>query len=110
MAMAFLRPQSISESRQIKCDCMDGKICLVTGATSGIGLATAQGLARQGTTVVLVGRNPEKGARTVARIEQEVCGARVEFMRADLSVQAQIRCLAEDFKRRHSRLDVLVNN
>ena len=42
---------------------MQGKICLVTGATSGIGLVTAQALAQQGATVVLVGRNPERADR-----------------------------------------------
>ena len=68
---------------------MQGKICLVTGATSGIGLVTAQALARQGATVVLVGRNPERSAAVVSRIQQETGNPQVSCLIADLSVQAQ---------------------
>ena len=50
---------------------MHDKICMVTGATSGIGFVTAQALAREGATVIVVGRNPERGAATVDRIQQE---------------------------------------
>jgi NAD(P)-dependent dehydrogenase (short-subunit alcohol dehydrogenase family) len=52
-------------------DGMKGKICIVTGTTSGTGLATAQALAQMGTAVIVVGRNPEKGIATVARIRME---------------------------------------
>jgi NAD(P)-dependent dehydrogenase (short-subunit alcohol dehydrogenase family) len=89
---------------------MQGRICLVTGATSGIGLATAQSLAEQGATVIVVGRNPGKGVDTAARIRQATGNAAVEFMLADLSVQAQVHALASEFGRRYPRLDVLVNN
>jgi len=89
---------------------MRGKVCLVTGAASGIGAATARGLARQGATVVLVDRDAEKGALTAAEIRRQSGTAGVEFLRADLSAQAEIRTLVEDFKRRYTRLDVLVNN
>ncbi|NQT74786.1 MAG: SDR family oxidoreductase [Chloroflexi bacterium] len=89
---------------------MKGKICMVTGATSGIGLATAKELAGQGATVILTARNPEKGESTVDRIQRETGNSSVEFMLADLSIQAQIRDLAREFQNRYSRLDVLVNN
>ena len=89
---------------------MKDKICMVTGATSGIGLVTVQVLAQQGATVIAVGRNPEKGTATVARIQQETGNPAVEFMLADLSVQAQVRRMVQEFKRRYSRLDVLINN
>ena len=89
---------------------MRGRICLVTGATSGIGLATARGLAHQGATVVVVGRSAEKGAATVHQLQQETGNASIEFIIADLSSQHDIRHLAEEFKGRHQRLDVLVNN
>ncbi|MBW1900345.1 MAG: SDR family oxidoreductase [Deltaproteobacteria bacterium] len=89
---------------------MKEKVCMVTGATSGIGLATARGLARQGATIVAVGRNPEKGSDIVSRIRKATGNPSVDFMQADLSDQAQIRYLAEEFKNRYSRLDVLVNN
>ena len=89
---------------------MLGKICLVTGATSGIGLITARALAQQGATVVLVGRNPERGAVTVSRIQQETGNPHVELLLADLATQAQVRQVAAEFQRRFPRLDVLLNN
>jgi NAD(P)-dependent dehydrogenase (short-subunit alcohol dehydrogenase family) len=87
-----------------------GKVCMVTGATSGIGLVTAQALARQGATVIVVGRNRERGVATVKRIQQETGNAAVDWMVADLSVQAQVRQLVREFRERFARLDVLVNN
>jgi retinol dehydrogenase 12 len=89
---------------------LHGKVCMVTGATSGIGLVTAQALARQGATLIVVGRNAERGAATVSRIRQETGNAAVESMIADLSAQGQVRQLASEVQRRFSRLDVLVNN
>ncbi|OGO29041.1 MAG: short-chain dehydrogenase [Chloroflexi bacterium RBG_16_52_11] len=89
---------------------MKGKICMVTGATSGIGEATARALAQMGATVIAVGRNPEKSSAVVNRIKQEARNPLVEFMLADLSSQKAIHQLAEEFKGRHHRLDVLINN
>jgi retinol dehydrogenase-12 len=89
---------------------MQGKICLVTGATSGIGLVTAQALAQQGATVVLVGRNPERAAAAVSSIQQETGNPHVACLMADLSVQDQVRQLAREFQRRYARLDLLLNN
>ncbi len=89
---------------------MHGKICVVTGATSGLGLVTAQALARQGATLIVVGRDPERSAATASRIQQETGNAAVESMLADLSTQGQVRQLATEIQRRFSRLDVLVNN
>jgi len=89
---------------------MSNKICMVTGATSGIGFATSLNLAQQGATVIVVGRNPEKGAAVLARIQQETGNPSVQFMQADLSDQDQVRHLAQEFKNRYSRLDVLLNN
>jgi retinol dehydrogenase-12 len=89
---------------------MQGTICLVTGATSGIGLVTAQALAQQGATVVLVGRNPERTTAIVSRIQQETGNPHVAYLIADLSAQAQVRQLAGEFQRRFARLDVLLNN
>lgn len=89
---------------------MTGKICVVTGATSGIGEVTARTLAQMGATVIAVGRDPQRGAATLNQIKKAVPNAQVEFMLADLSAQAQIRQLAQEFKRKYARLDVLVNN
>src|SRR5262245_4089314 len=89
---------------------MHGKICVVTGATSGIGLVTAQELARQGATLIVVARNAERGAATVSRVRQETGNAAVELVVADLSAQAQVRPLAGEIQHRFPHLDVLVNN
>lgn len=89
---------------------MSGKICIVTGATSGIGKATALGLAQQGAAVIVVGRNPQKGADTVNKIKNKTGNPSVKFMLADLSSQKDILRLAEQFKSSYQRLDVLVNN
>lgn len=83
---------------------------MVTGAASGIGAATAQGLAQLGATVILVDCNAERGAATLNRIKQQTGNAAVEFMQADLSAQQEVRCLAQQFEGRYRRLDVLVNN
>jgi NAD(P)-dependent dehydrogenase (short-subunit alcohol dehydrogenase family) len=87
---------------------MQGKTCLVTGATSGIGLVTAVELARRGARVVLVGRDPAKCEAALTQIRAQ--GGEAEALRADLSSQRQIRDLARQFLERHGRLDVLVNN
>jgi NAD(P)-dependent dehydrogenase (short-subunit alcohol dehydrogenase family) len=89
---------------------MHGKFCLVMGATSGIGLVTAEALARQGATTALVARNPTRGAAMVERIRQATGNPAVEMLLADLSAQAEIRRLAREVQRRYPRLDVLVNN
>jgi retinol dehydrogenase 14 len=89
---------------------MAGRVCLVTGATSGIGKATATGLAHLGAEVVLVARDPAKGAATKAEITTVTGNPRIELLCADLSSQAAIRHAAEDYRRGHDQLHVLVNN
>ena len=89
---------------------MAAKVCLITGATSGLGLATAQALAQRGATVVVVGRNSEKSADVVRRLQQLTGNPSVCALQADLSSQGDIRRLAEAFKLQHRRLDVLINN
>ena len=89
---------------------MGGKTVLVTGGTSGIGKATAVAMAAMGADVVVTGRDPERGGRAVEEIRAESTGGSVELILADLAVQSEVRRLAEDFRERHDRLDVLVNN
>jgi len=86
------------------------KVCLVTGATSGIGLVTARELARLGATTVIVSRSPERCAAAVQNIRQETANPGVDFIAADLSSQAQVRQAANAFQGRYPRLHVLVNN
>jgi NAD(P)-dependent dehydrogenase (short-subunit alcohol dehydrogenase family) len=89
---------------------MHGKTCLITGATAGIGKAAAQSLAQMGADVIVVARSKEKCIATVKRIKENTGNNSVAYLLADLSSQAQIRRLAEEFQDRHDRLDVLLNN
>ena len=89
---------------------MGGKTALITGGTSGIGKATAVALAAMGANVIVVGRNPERGEAAVEEIKAQSHSGSVELMLADLSVQAEVRKLAEEFLGSHDRLDVLANN
>ena len=68
---------------------MKDKVCLITGATAGIGAVTARVLAERGATVVLVGRNPDKSHTLVDRIRQQTNNPNVDYLLADLSSQQQ---------------------
>lgn len=83
---------------------------LVTGATSGIGLATAQGLAVEGYRVLMVGRNRQRGEAALERVRSGAVGPDPELLLADLGVQASVRTLAAEILRRADRLDVVVHN
>lgn len=89
---------------------MQGKICLITGATAGIGLVTAQALAQRGATLVIVGRNPTKCAATVEQLKQSSGNSHISALLGDLSLQSQVRQVAAQFLQRFDRLDVLINN
>jgi len=89
---------------------MKDKVCFITGATSGIGLATALGLAQLGAAVVLVGRDQARGAAALVRIRDETGSVDARYFPADLSVQGEVRQLVSDFQAHYSRLDVLINN
>ena len=89
---------------------MRGKVCLVTGGSAGIGKATALGLANMGATVIVVGRDRSRGEAGVTEIKQKSNNDAVDLMLADLSSQASIRRLAEDFKDRYQQLHVLISN
>jgi NAD(P)-dependent dehydrogenase (short-subunit alcohol dehydrogenase family) len=91
-------------------DEMTGKVCVVTGANAGIGMETARGLALMGAIVVMVCRDRERGEAAQSEIKQSTGNDAVELMVCDLASQASIRQFAADFKQRHDRLDVLVNN
>jgi len=89
---------------------MGGKICIVTGANSGIGKETALGLAQMGARVIMVCRNAEKGKAALEEIRRESGSSQVDLLIADMSSQASVRALAEQIQRKYPRLDVLVNN
>ena len=89
---------------------MESKVVLITGGTSGIGRAAATALAAMGAEVVVTGRSRERGESAVEEIRDTSGNGRVSLMLADLAVQAEVRGLAEEFRERYDRLDVLVNN
>ena len=88
---------------------IDGKVCIVTGATSGIGLVTAETLATKGARVILVGRNRARANEALARIKRRVAGAAIESEIADLSRLDEIRSLGTRLAAL-PRIDVLINN
>ena len=88
---------------------MNGKTCLVTGATRGIGLVTARALAAAGAAVLLHGRDAELGAAVAADVARTSGNSAVRFVRADFMHLDEVRELAEELARL-PRLDVLVNN
>ncbi|RKE83344.1 SDR family NAD(P)-dependent oxidoreductase [Rhizobium sp. AG855] len=87
---------------------LNGKICIVTGATSGIGSGTALELAQRGADVVLVGRNVTRGASLAAEIEAS--GRRALFIEADLADRSAPDRIVEQSLRHFGRIDVLINN
>jgi NAD(P)-dependent dehydrogenase (short-subunit alcohol dehydrogenase family) len=89
---------------------MNEKICLVTGANSGIGKVTAKVLAATGATVIMVSRNRDKGEAAREEIVRETGAKNVDLMITDFSDLSQIRRLAANFKAKYPRLHVLVNN
>ena len=89
---------------------LEGKVFLVTGATEGIGKIAAQDFATRGATVVLVGRNKDKSERVVSEIKAASGSDKVELLLGDMSLKADIRRVADEFRASHDRLDVLVNN
>jgi NAD(P)-dependent dehydrogenase (short-subunit alcohol dehydrogenase family) len=89
---------------------MQGKICLITGGTNGIGKSTAHELARMGATVVIVGRNAQKTSQVVEEIRAASDNNTVDSLLADLSSQQEVRRLAIEFESKYSHLHVLLNN
>lgn len=89
---------------------MEGKVCLVTGGTAGIGFVVARELARRGAVVTIVGRDRARGAKAVDSIRAVADNEAVDFVAADLAEQTQLRAFATAFAERQPRLDVLVDN
>jgi NAD(P)-dependent dehydrogenase (short-subunit alcohol dehydrogenase family) len=89
---------------------LEGKVCLITGGTEGIGKAAALELSRRGATLTIVGRNRDKTARVVEELKAAGGYDRVELLIGDLSKIADARAVAKAFAAKNDRLDVLINN
>jgi NAD(P)-dependent dehydrogenase (short-subunit alcohol dehydrogenase family) len=89
---------------------MQNKTVVITGGTGGIGKATAIGLAKLGATIVITGRDKERGEAAVREIRQASANQRISLALADLESQAEVRRLADELAAAHPRLAVLINN
>ena len=89
---------------------MKGKTVIITGATNGIGKATAIALAEKGAHLVLVGRNKEKAEAVKAEIRQKTANQNIDLLFADLSSMAEVKKLSEKLLQKYPKIDVLLNN
>lgn len=89
---------------------MHSKTVLITGATDGIGKQAAKELAKMGANVVIVGRNEEKCIQSVKEVSNFSGNSQVNYLLADLSSMGEVKNLAEQFRSKFDRLDVLINN
>jgi len=84
---------------------LQGKVALITGGTSGIGAATARLFVQEGASVIITGRNTDRGRQLAAQL-----GARAGYVRGDVSREADVKAAVEETVRRFGRLDCLFNN
>jgi NAD(P)-dependent dehydrogenase (short-subunit alcohol dehydrogenase family) len=89
---------------------MRGKVCVITGATSGIGLAAAEALAAKGAELALVGRDRSRGEAALARLRERAPAVPMTIHYADLLSMAEVRRLGAELLAAHPRIDVLINN
>lgn len=89
---------------------MDGRVVLITGAASGLGLAAAKGYARLGASVRVLGRNEERAAEAARQVKRDVPDGDVRPVACDVSTVGAIRAFTDRFKRDEQRIDVLVHN
>jgi len=91
-------------------DTMNGKTVVIAGANSGIGKAAAVQLAELGANVVMACRSLERSAAALAEVKQRTSNEQVELLQVDMSSQVSIHRFADEFRRGHQRLDVLIHN
>ena len=89
---------------------MEGTTVLITGANSGVGLATALGLAERGAAIIMVCRDPGRGRSARETVATAATGPAPTLLVADLSSQGAIHALAGEVRARFAKIDVLINN
>ena len=89
---------------------MKGKIVIVTGGNSGMGLATTVDLARRGATVIMACRSRKRGEEALAQARQQSGSGDVELMLCDLASLESIRSFVKEFTDKYNVLDILINN
>jgi len=88
----------------------ESKICLITGATSGIGKATALKLAELGASLILISRNANKGKKVCDQIKKETSNEKIRFYKLDLSLMKEVKESARQIKSDYDHIDILINN
>jgi len=88
----------------------NNKTILITGASAGIGLHSSIGLAKLGANIVMVGRDEERTSKAVELVKSRTGNQAVSYLVADLSSLGEVRRLAQEFKEKYDKLDVLLNN
>ncbi|MEC9333359.1 MAG: SDR family oxidoreductase, partial [Candidatus Thermoplasmatota archaeon] len=89
---------------------MNGRTCLITGATDGIGKETAIGMAKNGYNLILIGRNEEKGKKVCDEIRKIADSIDIDFFTADLILMKEVSRVADEVCQKYDRIDVLINN
>lgn len=89
---------------------MNGKVCLITGASAGIGYSTALGIAKLGATTILASKNKQRGKEAEKYIIEQSNNKNVELLFVDLASISSIREFADKFNSKYHKLDVLINN
>jgi len=89
---------------------MENKIFVVTGVTSGIGKALALDIAKTGETLVMVGRDAERGQAVLKEIKSQTQSSKIDLQLCDLSILSSVRNVAEILKSRYEKINVLINN
>ena len=90
---------------------MNGRTCLITGATDGIGKEAAIELAKKGCNLILIGRSKEKGEKVVEQIRKVAeSHVDIDYFTADLMLMKEVSRVADEVSRKYPRIDILLNN
>ena len=89
---------------------LTGKTIIITGANSGTGFAATKFMSAKGATIIMACRNPDKANKALQSIKNDNAEAKLDFIQLDLSSLASIKQFSEEFKKKYSSLDILINN